>query len=98
MNNYGGRLLYVANDGKLIIGTANPFDGCQVWKTTKEYFCEDDYKYCIKDRGNALIQGKIESIISENFDLLKTNLPTIINLLQNETSHDFVKKLDMPII
>lgn len=34
-NNYGGRILLVSNDGKnLYIGTANPYDGCEVLRTT----------------------------------------------------------------
>ncbi|MBX7394998.1 hypothetical protein K4H77_11965 [Clostridium chauvoei] len=31
--NYGGRILYVDKCNDLYIGTANPYQGCEVWKT-----------------------------------------------------------------
>ena len=31
--NYGGRILYVDSKNELYIGTANPYEGCEVWKT-----------------------------------------------------------------
>jgi hypothetical protein len=83
MNNYGGRILYVGNDNKLIIGTANPFDGCQVWKCIKEDFsCNADCNGYHNSIGNSLIQYKIERIIFKNFDLLRSKLPIIMSLLQ----------------
>lgn len=30
-DNYGGRILFVDSDNKLYIGTANPYEGCEVW-------------------------------------------------------------------
>lgn len=31
--NYGSRILFTSDNGKLYIGTANPFQGCEVWET-----------------------------------------------------------------
>ena len=31
-NNYGGRILYEDSSKNLYLGTANPFEGCEVWK------------------------------------------------------------------
>lgn len=31
-NNYGGRILFVDSSNSLYLGTANPFQGCEVWK------------------------------------------------------------------
>lgn len=31
-HNYGARLLFKSTDGHLDLGTANPFDGCEVWE------------------------------------------------------------------
>lgn len=32
-NNYGGRILFVSSENKLYIGTANPYEGCEVWES-----------------------------------------------------------------
>lgn len=29
--NYGARMLFLSSDGNLYLGTANPFQGCEVW-------------------------------------------------------------------
>lgn len=39
-NNYGGKILYVDSRDKLYLGTANPFQGCEVWKATDS----EDYR------------------------------------------------------
>lgn len=31
-NNYGGRILFVDSQNKLYVGTANPYDGCEVYR------------------------------------------------------------------
>lgn len=31
-HNYGGRILFEGSNGMLYIGTANPFEGCEVWE------------------------------------------------------------------
>ena len=32
-DNYGGRILFVSSENKLYIGTANPYEGCQLWES-----------------------------------------------------------------
>lgn len=34
-HNYGVRMLYLASNGSLYLGTANPFDGLEVWEKSK---------------------------------------------------------------
>lgn len=97
MNNYGGRILYVARDKKLLIGTANPFDGCQVWKCTEECDCRNDYHQNYNNRyiEQKTIFNEVEKAIAENFELLKANLPTIAKLLPQETYHNFINNFDL---
>lgn len=41
-NNYGGRTLHVSCEDELYLGTANPYEGCEVWKinldSTPKYY------------------------------------------------------------
>jgi hypothetical protein len=34
--NYGIRKLFSASDGRLYVGTANPYEGCEVWRSERE--------------------------------------------------------------
>ncbi len=34
--NYGIRMLLPSNDGRLYVGTANPYEGCEVWSSKKK--------------------------------------------------------------
>jgi hypothetical protein len=36
-HNYGARMLFLASNGNLYLGTANPFDGLEVWVKPKKY-------------------------------------------------------------
>lgn len=81
MNNYGGRILYVGKDNKLIIGTSNPFDGCQIWRCTEDCNCRDNYKQHSTDIDNNSNLNEIEKTIYENFNFLKSTLTKIANLL-----------------
>ncbi len=81
-NNYGGRILYVGSDNKLYIGTANPFQGCEVWQTSslphnrREKPCPNHYWSL----------WEVEQIISENYHILSENMPAILQFIQNENS------------
>jgi hypothetical protein len=37
--NYGIRKLLSASDGRLYVGTANPYEGCEVWRSDRERHC-----------------------------------------------------------
>lgn len=66
-NNYGGRTLYKTCDNKLYLGTANPFDGLEVWevfsrqKSSHSWTCFSDKEiksyFCnLKSLSNELLQ------------------------------------------
>lgn len=83
MNNYGGRILFVQSDNKLIIGTSNPFEGCQVWQSTESFNCPyEEYKNSNNiNRKIYSNQYKINKCLYENFKVIKTYLPDLIKLL-----------------
>ena len=84
-DNYGGRILFVDSCNELYIGTANPFQGCEVWKTSQVGnfipTCYDNpYKHLWDMR--EIINEKY-SIISENMEFLKRLLP-------KDSNHNFI--------
>ena len=82
--NYGGRILYVGSNNELLIGTSNPFRGCQVWKGY-----EKQNSHCIRYKNFYNLYPyeyqKLQREISKNFGILKKYIPEIIKLLPNET-------------
>jgi hypothetical protein len=83
-NNYGGRILYVDSCEKLYIGTANPFQGCEVWRTEN---IDYDTKLCDENHKKGL--WKIREIISEKFDILRENMPAVLQFIPTEHYHRF---------
>lgn len=85
-NNYGGRILYVDSRNKLYIGTANPFQGCEVWRTCniENYALKpyDDTRY------RALWNAR--KIINQNFSIINENMPTILKFIPKEYYHRFI--------
>jgi len=82
--NYGGRILFVDSEDNLYIGTANPFEGCEVWKT-------DNINLCIKSQQPCNINHykdleKIREILSENFKVINDNIPVILKLMSINTN------------
>lgn len=79
-NNYGGRTLYATSDNKLYLGTANPYDGLEVWKV-----------YC-KDYSNSCSNNDINSYYS-NLKLINNELikiyPSILPILYDFTNGNF---------
>ncbi len=75
-NNYGGRILYEDSRKDLYLGTANPFEGCEVWKARHGDWhatpCDDDHYKSLWD---------IRRIISENFDILNENMATVLDFI-----------------
>ncbi|WP_139904736.1 hypothetical protein [Clostridium thermarum] len=79
-NNYGARILYVDTYNDLYLGTANPFQGCEVWRTD-----------CIGDcptrpcRGNHYASlWRAKQIITDYYKLLSDNLPVIQQFLPKD--------------
>lgn len=76
-HNYGLRNLFVSENGRLYLGTANPFDGCEVWESTfvsydslKDNYtqhnnCDDNISINLK---NSIKHFKIE--LSDNIELM----------------------------
>ena len=58
-NNYGGRMLMV-DDYELYVGTANPFDGCEVLRTNERAF-----DYMLRDKLRNRCNNGIENYMHE---------------------------------
>lgn len=87
-NNYGGRILYQDSCKDLYLGTANPFEGCEVWKA-----CHKDWRItsCDDDYYKGLLE--ISKIIDDNFDIMSENMHVILDYLPKEdygVLHQFV--------
>ncbi|MEA4925284.1 MAG: hypothetical protein VB084_08240 [Syntrophomonadaceae bacterium] len=81
-NNYGGRILFVDSRDDLYIGTANPFQGCEVWRTRNS---NHGPRRCIENHHNVL--GTIREILSEKYDIIQENMPAILQFIPNEHYH-----------
>lgn len=84
-NNYGGRILYVDSREKLYLGTANPFQGCEVWSTRE--IGDYDTKSCGKDHYKSL--WEIREIICDKYEIISQNMPSILKFLPKEHYHRF---------
>lgn len=85
-NNYGGRILHVGSRNRLYIGTANPFQGCEVWKAG--YI---DSKRCPQcDESHYRCLWKAREILIERYDIIKENMPVILKFMSNENYHRFI--------
>lgn len=79
-NNYGGRILFVDSRNKLYLGTANPFQGCEVWKAC--YIEDRNLRPCDKNHYSTLWKAK--DIIKENFDVISKNMSAILKFIPKE--------------
>ncbi|MGM0409913.1 MAG: hypothetical protein ACQEQF_04040 [Bacillota bacterium] len=73
-NNYGGRVLYVDSCDDLYIGTSNPFQGCEVWKTNNF----NNFKLGRCDRNHYKALWEVKDVINKNFDIINKHMPVII--------------------
>lgn len=85
-NNYGGRILYVDSRERLYLGTANPFQGCEVWKSFDINKCSS--KGCDESHYGGLAQ--IRDIINENFSILSANMPIVQQFIPQTLYHKFI--------
>ena len=83
-NNYGGRILYVDSNEQLYLGTANPFQGCEVWKATDGAY---EAKPCYEDHNKRL--WAIRKTINEQFDTIRKNMPAVLQFIPKEYYHKF---------
>lgn len=85
-HNYGGRILFVDEFNELYIGTANPFQGCEVFKTRDLHSCsENSFR---EDNYRSLWQAR--EILLEKYSLIEENIPVILNLMENMGYKHFV--------
>lgn len=75
--NYGGRILYVDSCNDLYIGTANPFQGCEVWKAGAKEFC--DLEPCYENHYKNLWDAR--NTIEKNYSVLEENMTVISKLM-----------------
>jgi len=80
-HNYGGRILFVDSENDLYIGTANPFEGCEVWRT--DDIPNKTLQPCNENHYNEL--RKIKDILSKNFEVINDNIPVILELMSKNT-------------
>lgn len=83
--NYGGRTLFVDSSDYLYIGTANPFQGCEVWKVKAK--SKDSHCYSKAKNYRCLLSIKKE--INDNFELLDNYIPTLLKFIPQENYHNF---------
>ena len=83
--NYGGRTLFVDSSNTLYIGTANPFEGCEVWKIR----FKSDHTHCYSMRKNYRCLLSIQKEINDNFEILNNYIPTLLKFIPKETYHNF---------
>lgn len=87
-NNYGGRILFVDSKDKLYLGTANPFQGCEVWDVI---YKEDDNCNCGYGSKNknyynelnkkAEVIEEIREELEKHFKVLKEHFPDVLEFL-----------------
>ena len=77
-NNYGGRILYPDGNRSLYIGTANPFQGCEVWKVG-DIGNIDRLRLCSEEKYSSL--WKAREIIQKRYDIIMENMPAILQLI-----------------
>jgi hypothetical protein len=75
-HNYGGRILFVDSKNDLYIGTANPFQGCEVWKTDG---IPENSSPCDENHYKDL--WKARELISDNFRVINENMSAILELM-----------------
>ena len=78
-NNYGGRILMVSSDNNLYVGTANPYDGCEVLRNRTI----DPRNYAGDIQRNW---GSLKNDMSEAFNEIEEKYNKIlIHFIQNRT-------------
>ncbi|QOX61936.1 hypothetical protein FRZ06_00480 [Anoxybacterium hadale] len=85
-NNYGGRILFVDSCEKLYLGTANPFQGCEVWKTNNI----DDYRFSPCTEAHYRKLQEVREILTKNNEIIGQNMPAILQYVAEEHYHKFI--------
>lgn len=81
--NYGGRILFVDKYNELYIGTANPYEGCEVWRTRHIDYCDFD----LSNRENYGMLYEVREEMNNNYKALYENVRELVNLMENNNYH-----------
>jgi hypothetical protein len=76
-HNYGGRILFVDSKNDLYIGTANPFQGCEVWRVSD--IDRRDLRPCDENHYKNLWEAS--EIIKEKYGIISENMSTVLKFL-----------------
>ncbi len=85
-NNYGGRMLFVDKYYGLYLGTANPFQGCEVYKIREFDNCHESY---LGDEHYANL-WKARDILLEKYSLIEEHMPTILKFMPDNGYKNFI--------
>ncbi len=85
-NNYGGRMLFVDSCNDLYLGTANPFQGCEVFKACEETYHNE--RYCYDDHYQCLWEAR--KILNDNYSLLEEHMPTVLQFMSSNHYKNFI--------
>lgn len=99
-NNYGGRILFVDSDEKLYIGTANPFEGCEVWVDRNKEYCNNNYKEKKIETDSMYeiyrdLKEKLEfnEETEEEFMIISENVAVLHEFLSREENREMLNNL-----
>ncbi len=84
-NNYGGRILFVDKQNTLFLGTANPFQGCEVYKVK-----DLDYNECSYHEEHYRNLWKARDILHQNYSLIEQHVPAIMQLMSKNKYKMFI--------
>lgn len=78
--NYGGRILFVDRQNNMYIGTANPFEGCEVWKVEDI----DHWSLYPCDENHYINLWKVRETIQEKYSSLMENMQAISKFIPKD--------------
>ncbi len=76
-HNYGGRILYPDGNRTLYIGTANPFQGCEVWKAGD--IGDTLYRPYLAESYISLWRAR--EMLQEKYSVIMENMPAVLKLM-----------------
>ncbi len=84
-NNYGGRMLFKDSLENLYLGTANPFQGCEVWKINS--IDDSSCRPCGENYYGNLWNAR--NLLNEKYSVISENAPAIMKFMNNNNYHRF---------
>jgi hypothetical protein len=85
-NNYGGRMLFVDGNRQFYLGTANPFQGCEVWKIRSDN-CREAAPV-----NQSYYAGlwNAKKLLTDQYDVISQSMPAIMSFMSRSGYHRFV--------